>query len=95
MGLGTHDGCGDDDWETGRELDTDKVGGHDWTEQNAWSEPSGDRVGVGHGTRVEDGEEWEENEIFPRVIHEIQWLEEPHTQRTRTVSHPNRYESEG
>jgi hypothetical protein len=28
---------------------------HGRTEQDAWAEPSGDRVGVSHGTRVEDG----------------------------------------
>ena len=80
MGLGAHDGCGDDDWEAGRELDTDMVGGHDRTEQDVWAEPSGDRVGVSHGTRVEDGAEWEENETFPRVMSELEWLEEPNTQ---------------
>ena len=86
---------GDVDWETGRELvDTDMVGRHGRAEQDEWAEPSGDRVGVSHGTRVQHGVEWEVNEIFSRMMYKLDWLEEPKTQRARTV-YPNRYESEG
>ena len=49
------DGVG---WGTGRDLDTGMVGSHDRTEQDAWVEPSGDRVGVSHDTRVEHMTEW-------------------------------------
>jgi len=48
------------------------------------------RVGVSHGTRVEDGVEWEENESFPRVMRELECSKEQNTQRARTVQHPNR-----
>ena len=48
--------AGDDDgWGMGRESDTGMVGKHGRAEQGAWGEPSGERVGVSHGTRIEHG----------------------------------------
>ena len=46
---------GDDGRGAGREHDSDVVGRHGGAEQDAWSEPSGDRVGVSHGARIEHG----------------------------------------
>jgi hypothetical protein len=46
---------GDDGRGAGRERDTGMVGRHGGAEQDAWAEPSGDRVGVSHGARIEHG----------------------------------------
>jgi hypothetical protein len=50
-----HTTGGDDGRGAGRELDTGMVGRYSWAEQDAWAEPSGDRVGVSHGARIEHG----------------------------------------
>jgi hypothetical protein len=50
-----HTSGGDDCRVAGRERDTGVVGRHAWTEQHSQSEPSGDRVGVSHGARIEAG----------------------------------------
>jgi hypothetical protein len=50
-----HTSGGDDGRGAGRERDTGMVGRHGGSEQDAWAEPSGDRVGVSHGTRIEHG----------------------------------------
>jgi hypothetical protein len=50
-----HTSGGDDGRGAGRERDTGMVGRHDGSEQDSWSEPSGDRVGVSHGARIEHG----------------------------------------
>jgi hypothetical protein len=47
---------GDDDGRgAGRERDTVVVSRHCGAEQDAWAEPSGDRVGVSHGAWIEHG----------------------------------------
>jgi hypothetical protein len=53
-GLG-HTSGGDDGRCAGRERDTGMVGRHGGAEQDAWAEPSGDRVGGSHGARIEHG----------------------------------------
>jgi hypothetical protein len=53
-GSGHAKGFGDGS-SPGRERDTGMVGRHDGSEQDAWAEPSGDRVGVSHGARIEHG----------------------------------------
>jgi hypothetical protein len=50
-----HTSRGDDGRGAGRELDTGMVSRHAWAEQDSQSQPSGDRVGVSHGTRIEHG----------------------------------------
>jgi hypothetical protein len=50
-----HTRGGDDGRDAGRERDTGMVGRHGGSEQDAWAEPSGDRVGVSHGARIEHG----------------------------------------
>ncbi len=50
-----HTSSGDDGRGAGRERDTGVVGRHGSAEQDAWAEPSGDRVGVSHGARIEHG----------------------------------------
>jgi hypothetical protein len=50
-----HTSRGDDGRGAGRERDTGMVGRHSGIEQDAWAEPSGDRVGVSHGARIEHG----------------------------------------
>ena len=53
-----HTTGGDDGWGPGREHATRMVGGHGRAEQDAWSEPSGNRVGVSHGARIENEACW-------------------------------------
>ena len=50
-----HTSGGDDGRGARRERVTGMVGRHGGAEQDAWSEPSGDRVGVSHGARIEHG----------------------------------------
>ena len=50
-----HTSGGDDIWGAERERDTGMVSRHAWAEHDSQSEPSGDRVGVSHGIRIEHG----------------------------------------
>jgi hypothetical protein len=50
-----HTRCGDDGRGAGRECYTGVVGRHGGAEHDARAEPSGDRVGVSHGARIELG----------------------------------------
>jgi hypothetical protein len=50
-----HTRGGDDGRGAGRERDTGMVGRHGGAEEDAWAEPSGDRVGVSHGRRIKHG----------------------------------------
>jgi hypothetical protein len=55
-GMGVGDPTsGDDGRGVGRESDTGMVDKHGRAEQDAWVEPSGERVGVSQGTRIEHG----------------------------------------
>jgi hypothetical protein len=53
-GSGHAKGFGDGS-SPGRKRDTCVVCRHGGSEQDAWAEPSGNRVGVSHGARIEHG----------------------------------------
>ena len=53
-----HTTGGDDGWGPGREHAIRMVGGHGRAEQDAWAAPSGNRVGVRHGARIENEACW-------------------------------------